>query len=759
MSLKLNRKKISRSLLMIASIFGILGAINLFEPATLAINTLQSKIKTKPVSGDIVVVGIDFASTKSVGRWPWSRDVQGTLLQNIDSYNPKAVYVDIGYTGKTTEYADKALSEAIDKMRAPIRFVALASLTKDRAVKTTYSDKDIIGSSKSVSAFAPYSFGYIKKIPTSIDTDQGKIQSASSSMAGLNKQVDQNYRIDFNFDPNSITNISAKDVLAKTVSGNKIKDKIVILGITNFIEDMHLMPGWGNQPGLIFQVLGAETLKYGLPIDLGWLPFFVLALAIAAFHLTHYGLRHSKAICWLGGVVIMGISTGLTILHISNDPLPAVIMIISVGIYMGRQKRALMRAQRNDETGFADMSGYMVSEVLSSSLLVAAIVTRSSTSRGYILETDSVAIIKEAGRRLSTVVDERHLTHNENHQFVWEMPEITTRQLGEHLEGLRQLFSQPLNIDGRIIDVDIAFGVDRDVSTNIQSRMKNALDSSIDARDAGATFKISTSVAFEAHMIKHFTTEFEAALANGDVITMFEAQNEPISSQIRGAEISLLWNHGVYGEISGATLLSLAKASGNLESMSLYLLNEAGRYAAKFQNIAPGFAISVKTTIAAIDGEKFQKWIASAMDDRPFRPNHIIFDVTDIHANQDKPSTSWSILNLQQHGFRVGIGSFGVTASDIDFIKKYKPDMLFMDAGFSAGLLGSTSNELYTVAALRIARAENIKTVSQNVVDRLLLAKLQQYGCDFVQGKIISNPLNYNAFISKLEVQSYKKTG
>ena len=81
MALNLNRKKIARTIMIMAAICGGLGAIGIFEPVTLLINSLQSQIRTKPVSGDIVVVGIDSPSIREIGRWPWPRDVQGQLLR------------------------------------------------------------------------------------------------------------------------------------------------------------------------------------------------------------------------------------------------------------------------------------------------------------------------------------------------------------------------------------------------------------------------------------------------------------------------------------------------------------------------------------------------------------------------------------------------------------------------------------------------------------------------------------------------------
>lgn len=760
MALNLNRGKIGRTILAIAFICGGLGAINFFEPATLSLNSLQSKIRTKPVSGDIVVVGIDSGSIREIGRWPWPRDIQGTLLRQIDSYNPKAVYVDIGYQGKTDPTNDTALRRAITDMRAPTKIIALAVDDEDGGAKSIYSHKDAVGEAPSVSAYFPYLFGYVWSLPATVETERGKIKSLAASIAGLDNHDGETFRIDYTLDPKSIPTFNAKDIMSRSIPDQMLRGKTVVLGVTDITQnDVHSMPGWGERPGVLFHVLGAETLNRGFPVNLGWLVFFLAALAVAAVHLTSKGLRHSKLIAWGSLGAILSVSSWLTTQHVSNDPMPAIALITIVGIYVARQKAALLRTQRNSQTGFADMTGYLVREVVSNALFIGASIKKAETRRGYVLETENALIMKEAGRRLSAIIDERQLTHNDQQQFLWEMPPLDTDKLSAHLESLRRLFAEPITINGRKIDIDIHFGVDRDVNLDVKSRMESALSSSNEALAAGSTFKIATSNSFEEHLSRNFAQEFDTAIARNEINILFEPQVDLQTDNIVGTEIFIVWKHPAYGDISGAKFYAMAAASNSMEKVSLYLCDRAAQYSRSLVRSEANFCVSLKIVGDVITSEDFKQWMSASLKLTAFRPSTIIFNIVDIQQNKNRADVKAAIRNIKEHGFKIGIGNFGATSDEIELLNVFKPNAIFLQKAFSSELLGRKSYEIYVDMALRIANASGVLSIADTMDDRDVLNELRTRGCNRAQGKIISNPLSYEDFAAMLDRQKDKKTG
>jgi EAL domain-containing protein (putative c-di-GMP-specific phosphodiesterase class I)/CHASE2 domain-containing sensor protein len=760
MALNLNKAKIGRKILLLAAVCGVLGALNFFQPLSLALHAIQTKAAVKPVSGDIVVVGIDSPSINAVGRWPWPRDKQAELIRKIDRYDPAEVYVDIGYQGTTTPAADNALRTTLENMNAPTKVIALVAGRDEWSAHTIFSTKSAVGSVEHVSAHTPYLFGFVWHLSTSVPTERGLIPSAAASMAKYPQRSRANFAIDYTYDPNTVPVYAAKDVLNQTIKSGSLRGKIVILGTTDPTQhDVHSMPGWGEQPGVLVHALGAETLKDGFPSDWGWLFFFASALIICLIQLTEFAFKYSKPLVLLSAFAILGCSTWLTTLNIRNDPIAALVMITCVGILVSRQKAALVRSHRNAETGLFNMTGYMIEEVVSNAVFIGATLVRAETRLGYVRQQDEMAIMKEVGHRLSTVIDEQQLTHNERQQFLWEMPNVATHKLADHLEGLRQLFAEPIMIDGRKIDIDIHFGVDRNVNKNIRSRMESALAASVEASKSQSTFTIATTIEFDTLLRSHFSSEFDTAINNGDIELALEAQENLGDHRVHSAAASLRWTHPAYGQINTAKLFAIARTTGNLKTVSLFLCTQAIMAAGQLAKGQPSFRVCIKISIEIILAQGFGAEMFKLTQEAGCQPSNITFEVIDLHDHKYNESAHKALQDLQIQGFRVGIGNFGTTDADIDFIKRFQPDEIFLAKSFSAEFLGSTSNEIFAVGALRIAKANHIITTADGIDDRDVLAALRRHGCDRGRGKIISIPLNLFAFLSTCEYELAKKSG
>ena len=62
---------------------------------------------------DVVVVAIDHASIKELGRWPWSREVTGKLIENLAYYGTKVTALDIVFSEPQSSAADASLASSI----------------------------------------------------------------------------------------------------------------------------------------------------------------------------------------------------------------------------------------------------------------------------------------------------------------------------------------------------------------------------------------------------------------------------------------------------------------------------------------------------------------------------------------------------------------------------------------------------------------------------------------------------------------------
>jgi diguanylate cyclase len=760
MSRTLNIRKIARNLALMATFFGLLGAVGIFEPVSLLLYTVQKKINVKPVSGDIVIVGVDEKSISELGAWPWPRAKQAEVLRAIDAQEPKKVVVDIVYRGKTTAADDSALGAAFADMKAPTAVIAFATGTRMSETQSLFSSSDISQGKATVSAYVPTLFNYIWSIPTSVKSPKGYLPSIAAYIAAKPLPKQQIFRIDYGFDPDTIPIYSASDLVEGKISHNALQGKSVVFGLTDpTLNDKHNMPGRAERAGPMFQVMGAETLKNGMPTDLGWLPAFLVAILCCGLLLTTHGLRYSRSLSGLSCAVILAGSTGLTILNIGNDPIAAIGLIILAAVYVGRQKAALVRAQRNADTGLSDMGGYAINDVVTQNWLIAATPEITRSIRTKAMPDDALLITREIVRRLSAIINLRDINQNDAQQLIWEMPALANDELAAHLDGIRRLISTPFSIDGRAVQIDIFFGVDRDTASNLKLRTERALDASELAKSLEVTYKIASGSISIGQLAGTFAADFEAAIADKSASIVLEPIQRMDNALPIGAEATLRWAHPAYGQLNATQLWGLAQKSGQLDNYSLQLSRLAMAAAARISSERKGFQICVEMMVETLACETVQSAIDATRQEERCPIYNIVFKIMNVHDHLSNEKALKSIAAFQAKGYQIGLGNYGLTNADIELITIIKPKILFIAPKLSTGLLGTASNKIFAEAAIRIAKLHNIQTVADDIDDRAIFDQLKSIGCYSAKGKSVNNALSFSDFKEKHIMQKSVKYG
>jgi adenylate cyclase len=76
---------------------------------------LRNLIKKPSPPEDILIVTVDERSIAEVGRWPWSRDTMGRLVDRISEGSPTVIAIDILFTEKEQEHTDAVLADSLGR--------------------------------------------------------------------------------------------------------------------------------------------------------------------------------------------------------------------------------------------------------------------------------------------------------------------------------------------------------------------------------------------------------------------------------------------------------------------------------------------------------------------------------------------------------------------------------------------------------------------------------------------------------------------
>lgn len=229
---------------------------------------------------EITIVAIDAATRTTLNlKWPWPRKITAQLIKKISSYNPKVIACDIIFSGKSDKENDQALSEALSSAGNIVLASRILKGGEERPFKIFSKKAKYVGFVNkpkiygTIKEFFPLSskkeqIRYSLELATlatyknldlaNIKIKRGKIISHYPS--GKYTIPSGKLTINWLAHPADITTISAFSLLKGNVNPLDLKNKIVLVGVTDpLIHDIHSTP-LGEMPGIYINANSLLTL-------------------------------------------------------------------------------------------------------------------------------------------------------------------------------------------------------------------------------------------------------------------------------------------------------------------------------------------------------------------------------------------------------------------------------------------------------------------------------------------------------------------
>ena len=230
----------------------IFGLIGFGEVAEDSLRAGRNSLHWHRASGDIVLVKIDDASLREVGRWPWPRRYHADLIDHLTQAGAKQIFVDIGFFGATDQADDQALADALKRSQR----VVLAARTRAGPSDGEQQDAMPLGLLASNAKVGTISWQYnfqtaVSGVPYSMTWHGKTVPSFAALLAARAGAPDVTFRPDYSIDPNSIPTISARRILAGSFDKRLVRGKQVVIGTaSDGIGDQYFIPGTGKMGGV-----------------------------------------------------------------------------------------------------------------------------------------------------------------------------------------------------------------------------------------------------------------------------------------------------------------------------------------------------------------------------------------------------------------------------------------------------------------------------------------------------------------------------
>jgi diguanylate cyclase (GGDEF)-like protein len=129
--------------------------------------------------------------------------------------------------------------------------------------------------------------------------------------------------------------------------------------------------------------------------------------------------------------------------------------------------------------------------------------------------------------------------------------------------------------------------------------------------------------------------------------------------------------------------------------------------------------------------------IESLMRAHPGVAERLIVEITETVAIQDIDDVRGFVTRLKNFGSRIAIDDFGAGYTSFRNLRKLGVDIVKIDGAFVQNIARSADDRAFVQTLIDLARRLDIKTVAEWVQDEPSASMLRDWGCDYIQGRLI----------------------
>ena len=749
---KVRTEKRQWKLLLWTAIAGLIfGLIAFGEIAEGTLRIARNSLHWHKASSDIVLVKIDNQSLRKIGRWPWPRRYHAQLTDRLTEAGAKRIFFDISFFGATNPEDDQALAEALKRSGRVTLAVRTRSGPNAGTAQLGMPLPELANAAQGLGTISwRYDFQQaVMEIPYAATVDRRIVPSFSSLLSGRAGSPSATFAPDYSLDPKSIPSVSATSILDGTFDRRTISGKDVVIGTASEeIGDQFFVPGTGRMAGAYVHVIGAETLKDGRPVNLGWVPLFVIALAAGAFALWRRDGRQQVLILGTTAIAVLFGPTLPEMYDISLDVTPGLFVIIVIASALG-WRRYRMQGLVNPISNLPNLNALRDNRDGKKQSLIAARILNYEEIVATLPPNSERQLIDQIVSRLSVGAPNRTLYQGDGGIFAWF--EESRAPFGNHLDALYALFRNPARVAGKSIDLSVAFGVEVGSSRSLPNRLASALVAAEEAAHDGLKWKFHDPESLqEASWKLSILSELDSAIDRGEVWVAYQPKLDIATNRIVGAEALARWTHPEKGPIAASEFVAAAEQHDRIGKLTDFVLEKAIGAVAEINKRDQDFEIAVNLSARLLSDKGFTLRVAALLARHSLEPHHLTLELTETAALADSGESLEMITRLRELGVRISIDDYGTGLSTLEYLKKIPANEIKIDQSFVKGMADNRSDRLMVQSTIGLAHSLGRKVVAEGVEQRDVLDLLIEMGCDVAQGFAIGRPMSLESLVKRI---------
>ena len=337
-------------------------------------------------------------------------------------------------------------------------------------------------------------------------------------------------------------------------------------------------------------------------------------------------------------------------------------------------------------------------------------------------------------------------------EFVVVVTDLATAEdLAPVAEKIAEAISEPFSLEEQILSVSGSIGISvfpKDGETP-DTLIRNADAAMYLAKDRGrSNFQFfMPSLNKSAFQALAMESGIRKAIKQVEFLLHYQPEVMAKTGVVSTVEALIRWKHPELGLLGPDQFISVAEHRGLIMPIGRWVINEAIRQGRVWADEGIKIPIAINLSAIQFKQKDLVEDIAARLREHGVSGEMLELELTESLFMEDVNATSKTLHQLKDLGISLAVDDFGTGYSSLSYLKRYPIDKIKIDRSFIRDVPVDPDDVAITLAIISLATSLGLKVVAEGVETQTQLTFLEDNHCDYIQGYLVSQPLDPQAML------------
>jgi EAL domain-containing protein (putative c-di-GMP-specific phosphodiesterase class I) len=210
---------------------------------------------------------------------------------------------------------------------------------------------------------------------------------------------------------------------------------------------------------------------------------------------------------------------------------------------------------------------------------------------------------------------------------------------------------------------------------------------------------------------------------------------------VTGVEALVRWQHPQHGLVFPDRFIPAAERTGLIQQLTLVVLDQALAQGRRWRQQGLDLPVAVNLSPRCLLDLKLPDAVRRLLERHETDPTDLELEITESSVMADPQRAIEVLTQLHAIGVRLSIDDFGTGYSSMAYLKQLPVDVLKIDRVFVLDMVEDASDAAIVRSSVDLAHNLGLSVVAEGVETAEIWDRLDQLGCDSLQGYFLARPM------------------